>query len=72
MCARACMHAYHEHGGSVVGSVPCVRRVAGSNPTLAAKYRDLGQVLHPVACRASACYSFDTVPCNTVFGSTSE
>jgi len=25
-----------ERGGSVVSSVPCVRKVAGSNPTLAA------------------------------------
>ena len=24
------------HSGSVVGSVPCIRKVAGSNPTLAA------------------------------------
>ena len=27
---------YCGHGGSVVGSGPCVRKVAGSNPTLAA------------------------------------
>ena len=27
---------YQRHGGSVVSSVPCVRRVIGSNPILAA------------------------------------
>ena len=29
------MHVLMEHGGSVVSLVPCVRSVAGSNPTLA-------------------------------------
>ena len=41
-------------GCSLVDSAPFVQRVAGSNPTLAATYRDLGQVLHsqlPVARR---------------------
>ena|SRR6218665_4026758 len=40
-------------GGSVVSPMPCVRMVAGSNPTLAPR-EDLGQVLHlqsPVALR---------------------
>ena len=34
------------HGGSVVSSVPSVRRVAGSNPTLAATWGPFVQVLH--------------------------
>ena len=41
-------------GDSVVGSGACVWKVAGSNPSLSAAYRDLGQVLHsklPVALR---------------------
>jgi len=36
----------------LVGSVPCVRKVAGTITTEAAMYRDLGEVLHlllPVA-----------------------
>jgi len=41
-----------ERGCSMVGSVPCVRKVAGSNPTLAATY---GPCAHTVACSASAC-----------------
>ena len=42
-----------ECGDSVVDSMPCVLKVAGSNPTLA-PLRILGQVLHlqlPVALR---------------------
>ena len=41
-------------GGSLVDSLPFVRRVVGSNPALATTGRDLGQVLHsqlPVALR---------------------
>jgi len=49
-------------GDSVVGSVSCICKVAGSDPTLAATpHRDLGQVLHsqlPVALRR---VNFDTV-----------
>ena len=33
-------------GGSVVNLVTCVRKATGSNPTLAAAFGDLGQVLH--------------------------
>src|SRR6218665_3114781 len=41
-------------GGALVDFTPFVRRVAGSNPALAAMYMDLGQVLHlqlPMALR---------------------
>ena len=53
---RPTVYTFHvERGGSLVNSSPFVRRVMhGSNPTLAATYRDLGQVLHlqlPVALR---------------------
>ena len=40
--------------GALVESVPFDRSVVGSNPALAAAYRDLGQVIHlqlPVALR---------------------
>ena len=51
--------------------MPFDRRVAGSNPALAATYRDLGQVLHlqlPVALRR---VKSDTVS-SAVVGSASE
>ena len=43
------------HGGSVVSSVPCVRMVAGSNPTLAATKGPWASPSLTVACSASAC-----------------
>ena len=42
-------------GGSVVGSVPCVWRVAGSDPTLAATYWPWAIPSLAVACSVSAC-----------------
>ena len=42
-------HLYNYNvgrGGSLVDSSPFVRRVVGSNPALATKNKDLGQVLH--------------------------
>ena len=32
--------------GALVESMPCYRRVAGSNPALVDMYTDIGQVLH--------------------------
>ena len=49
-----------ERSGSVVGLVPLVRRVAGSNPALAAKYGPWASLSLAIACGASA-WSFDTV-----------
>ena len=43
------------HGGSGVSLVPCIWRVAGSNPTLAATYGPWASPSLVVACSASAC-----------------
>ena len=37
-CCKFSIFVYVGHGGSVVGSVPCVRRITGLSPTLAATY----------------------------------
>ena len=42
-------------GGSLVSSVPFVRRVAGSNPTLVATYGPWASPSLAVACSDSAC-----------------
>jgi len=41
--ALAYICVYVRRGGSVVGSVPCVRKVAVLNPTLAAMYEQFGK-----------------------------
>ena len=47
-------------GGSVVNSVPCVRKVAGSNQTLAAAYGPWASCSLVVACSASGVINSDT------------
>jgi len=41
--------------GSLIGSVPCVRKFAGSNPTLAITLEPWACPSLTVACGASAC-----------------
>src|SRR6218665_998532 len=54
-------HIIRGRGGSVVSTAPYVRRVEGSNPTLATTCRDLEQVLHSQLHVALRCGNSDIV-----------